>query len=443
MRLLAWLAVVTTGMFGCVRASMEWGAVSPAGSEPKSAADVLDQSFGTRGYVVIAIGSNFQAKALGLQADGKIVVAGDGFVSPANFVVARFDTSGALDASFGTGGVAQVDPSFVEGGAQFDETPAALAISPTSGEIFVAGTGRASIAANIDFTYAAFTPSGILDGSFSSNGVTYVTCGAVDDVVSSLGFQSLGAEFLVTAGTTITGQTPPGFGILRLGASTGVLDSSFNQGAGRQIVELADAVAKGMLVDASNRILVFGYSRLFGSLTSDATVVRLLDDGKLDPSFSSDGKSAIDMGVSDGANTLLQLGNDIVLGGKAMSGTQEVFGLGRLDQGGAPLLSFGTAGVVRTAMSAGNDRVVSVLASGEKLIAVGGAADKTLVALARYDPNGVLDTSFGTGGRLVFSVAEGPVEVVAGALDSAGRVLILGILTQNDAKRLFLARYAP
>ena len=66
----------------------------------------LDTSFGTGGLVVTDFGRGSRTNALVLQADGKLVAGGALFVrrDEADFIVARYQPDGSLDASFGSGG---------------------------------------------------------------------------------------------------------------------------------------------------------------------------------------------------------------------------------------------------------------------------------------------------------------------------------------------------
>ena len=66
----------------------------------------LDTTFGIGGIVTTTIGSgNNLAFALGIQSDGKIVVAGGSNGSTHDFVLVRYNANGSLDISFGTGGI--------------------------------------------------------------------------------------------------------------------------------------------------------------------------------------------------------------------------------------------------------------------------------------------------------------------------------------------------
>src|SRR6185295_4261305 len=66
----------------------------------------IDGGFGVGGFVLTSVGTTSRANALVRQPDGALVVAGTtGTGSGADFVVARYDASGVLDPSFGTGGI--------------------------------------------------------------------------------------------------------------------------------------------------------------------------------------------------------------------------------------------------------------------------------------------------------------------------------------------------
>ncbi len=85
----------------------------------------LDSSFGSDGLVTVPFSATAQAEAVALQPDGKILVAGDYSLNQGDMVVVRLTTGGSLDPSFGTGGEQTV--SF---GASSLDVAQALAIQP-------------------------------------------------------------------------------------------------------------------------------------------------------------------------------------------------------------------------------------------------------------------------------------------------------------------------
>ena len=141
----------------------------------------LDNTFGALGLVTTDFGGSVdRAFAMALQPDGKLVVAGD---SDANFALARYNSNGSLDASFGSAG--KVITSF--GGI---DQASAVTLQP-DGKIVVAGQTDTGI--SIDFALARYMPDGSLDGAFGSGGrVTTNFTGSSDDVGSAVALQSDG-----------------------------------------------------------------------------------------------------------------------------------------------------------------------------------------------------------------------------------------------------------
>src|SRR5262245_37292985 len=80
----------------------------------QAAAGDLDPTFGTGGTLMTDINrSTDLAQAVALQADGKLVVVGQTYknndYSTEDFVVARYNTDGTLDTTFGAGGRVRTD----------------------------------------------------------------------------------------------------------------------------------------------------------------------------------------------------------------------------------------------------------------------------------------------------------------------------------------------
>ena len=134
----------------------------------------LDRSFGVAGTVTTGMpGETNSAFGLALQADGKVVAAGDRVTSTteplvsSDFLVVRYTADGALDTSFGGGG--EVVTNF----GAFDSARAVV-IQP-DGKIVAAGAGRASDdEAADDFAFARYDTDGSLDPSFGNGGKSLV-----------------------------------------------------------------------------------------------------------------------------------------------------------------------------------------------------------------------------------------------------------------------------
>ena len=122
-----------------------------------------DSSFGTGGLVLTALGTSARAAAVALDASGRAVVVGSVSVTGQNrnFGVARYTPAGALDATFGTGGVVLTD---FDG----DRDDARGVLIQPDGKIVVAGS-RAG-AQNGELLLVRFLANGTLDAAFGTSG---------------------------------------------------------------------------------------------------------------------------------------------------------------------------------------------------------------------------------------------------------------------------------
>ncbi|WGF93535.1 delta-60 repeat domain-containing protein [Aequorivita marisscotiae] len=135
----------------------------------------LDTSFGTGGNATITIPS---AKSFGmdvaLQDDGKIVVGARTWDNVSgNMVLARLNTDGSFDSSFGTNGVVIAN----SGGSDV----LASVIIADDGKIYIAGDS------DNNFSIARFNTDGALDNSFGTDGKVAFNFGIDHDIATTLG----------------------------------------------------------------------------------------------------------------------------------------------------------------------------------------------------------------------------------------------------------------
>src|SRR5439155_8699659 len=129
----------------------------------------VDLTFGSGGRVVTDFGGDDTAFALAVQPDGKIVVAG---VSTGggtmDFALARYDSDGALDTTFGSGGRVVTDLGGNGGNGGNDEA-FALVVQP-DGRLVAAGASTAAGSLDFDFALARYNTDGTLDATFGTAG---------------------------------------------------------------------------------------------------------------------------------------------------------------------------------------------------------------------------------------------------------------------------------
>jgi uncharacterized delta-60 repeat protein len=131
----------------------------------------LDPTFGTGGKLVTGIsitggpGGSRNQVSISLEPDGRIVVAGTSIPSATvwDFLVARFNSNGTPDTSFG-GGAGLVTTDFGR-----EAGPTGLAIQP-DGRIVVCGISQIASVGNQDIALARYNTDGSLDASFGAGG---------------------------------------------------------------------------------------------------------------------------------------------------------------------------------------------------------------------------------------------------------------------------------
>jgi uncharacterized delta-60 repeat protein len=233
----------------------------------------LDPSFGSGGLAALAslgIGESFvQTRAMAVQPDGRIVVAGSLSVGNGSysFFVARVDTAGHLDTGFGIGGIARNEPGFMS--QHYRAYDAAIA---PDGGIVVAGDWD-ELGLGVFPAAAKFTAAGALDGGFGDAGVLRMRQrpGGVRAVMA------------LADGRLLLAGHASGVAALYQLSSSGALDGSHN-GTGIATVptdSTSRTEAAGIAVDAD------GYRRLLVVQTSlypySGRVRRLSPAGVADP----------------------------------------------------------------------------------------------------------------------------------------------------------------
>ncbi|MFI7635963.1 hypothetical protein [Nonomuraea sp. NPDC049400] len=327
----------------------------------------LDSGFGSGGKVTTDFGGDDSASAVALQPDGEIVVVGHGGPG-GDFALARYNSDGTLDSSFGADG--RVTTDFGGSG------DAALAVAlQADGKIVAAGAGGGTFV----FALARYNSDGSLDSGFGSGGKVTTDLTGASEHARTVAVQSDG--MIVAAGRS---GGAGDFAVVRYNADGG-LDSGFGTlGVVTTSFGTFEDFAEGMALQSDGKILAAGYS---GGTDSDFALVRYNGDGTLDPGFGSGGKVTTDFasGGSDGANAVvLQADGKIVAAGRGVG----TFALSRYDSDGSLDPGFGSGGKVTTDFGTSAATAVALQAD-SKIVAAGFSG---LVggdfALARYESGG-------------------------------------------------------
>jgi uncharacterized delta-60 repeat protein len=419
----------------------------------------LDPGFGNGGIVVTATapgaGADFQ-NGLVVQSDGRIVVGGESDMGATagglQWRLLRYTHKGELDLSFGVGGTAMASMS---GAGGVDEIVWDVALQP-DGKIVAAGDAM-TVAGGFDVALARFNPDGSLDGTFGSGGKVTTAIGPGTGFDRAFEVTVLDGGKILVAGFADMG---PGAGrrnfMLARYNPDGALDGTFGSG-GIVITRVApgdnrDQVSTdGLTIDAVGRIVVGGAANMGGGAGGfDFAVARYLPDGTLDPSFDGDGVVTTPLASGDEFDIVISLAIDasgkILAAGVADQGGFVVdWALARYNTDGSLDPSFGSGGKVLTNLGSTNtdDDLEEVVIQSSGKILVGGSAAPTVVtidsdfAVGRYNPDGSLDRSFGNGGIVLTNTGagNGSDEIYGIALSSDAKLVVSGECDQTATGR--------
>jgi uncharacterized delta-60 repeat protein len=308
-------------------------------------AGVLDPSFGTGGVVVTDAvpGLSTRARSLLLQPDGKLIAVGFAasgvyWDAGGDVLLVRYLTDGSLDPDFGVGGVVVTDVF-----GHPDQGGDAL-LQP-DGRIVVAGfSNTAEPTASRDALVARYEPDGTLDETFGAGGILALDLDGRIDRARAVALQADGA--IVIAGTTndpVAEFSAPSRGFVARIDADGVLDGGFGSGG---VTELSLEFRTGitaMVVLPSGRILVDG-SVSGDGIYGHSFLARYDADGVLDPAFGG-GDGVLDPGP--GSYYALDLDADgavLAAGSGFLWGHWGAMGVSRLDEDGVLDATFGNAG---------------------------------------------------------------------------------------------------
>jgi uncharacterized delta-60 repeat protein len=346
-------------------------------------------------------GGSDKASAVAIQPDGRIVAAGRSLVRVSGsahsyFALARYLPDGSLDPSFGAGGRVDTD-------AGSDEEGAYDVVALPDGRIVAAGAGGRTFE-NERMTAARYLPDGSPDPSF----------GGGDGVADVTGVEYWGHDCLY---------------------------------------------AQAAAAQPDGKLVLVGSVGCGGEEGGVAiAVVRLLPDGRLDPSFDRDGTQTFDFGPCDyGTAVALQPDGKILVAGTDGGCYEEKgpFRVARLNPDGSFDRGFGRRGRQRVdfvvPLAALND--IQLDARG-RILLIGGAVGHTrrggrhlpaTFALARLTATGALDRSFGHRGviRGPFSLRRSSFAGAAAVL-SDGRIMAVGTVAWGTrTSRVLVAAYRP
>ncbi len=295
------------------------------------------------------------------------------------------------------------------------------------------------------FSLTAQTP-GTLDLSFGNNGTILVDFGGSSNHCISSAIQP--DQKIVLAGHTFNASQDMSFARLK---TDGTLDSGF--GSGGIITHLfgaTDETLGDVAVQPNGFILAVGSS--FDGDESTMIVVRMTPVGLLDPSFSNDGMASIDFGFIDGSwgeAIALQDNGKIVIAGQVRDLLGDVqCGVARLNPDGSLDNSFGNSGIIIRNILSMDNYINNVALQGNKIV-VGGMSydgDNFYITIARFTTEGIPDPGFGVNGHISRQLVMDPwifSSMGAMCLDEENRIIYGTYYEQSGDKDYVIYRFLP
>lgn len=393
----------------------------------------LDNSFSGDGRQVSDLTQTYNvAFALAIQPNGRILTAG---VSGDHYAVARYKQDGSADSSFNGNGERVIPIG--------DVSQARTLVVQPDGKLIVAGVSKTTLRQD-DLTTLRLHPDGSTDSSFSDDGIQTTDFGNTVDLLQSVALQPDGK--IVVAGTTSVHDYGDVIDIVvvRYNAD-GSFDHSFSEDGYliRSIDEFSDH-ANSVIIQTDSKILIAGNTNLRGSYL----VIRYQSDGTPDNSFGLDGLMTSFWPVSWAYFNAIAVQKDgkITAGGNKFAVTADGVGaqpfIARYKSNGELDSSFGSMGTRELAFPAGYEKMV-IQSDGKYLI--GGsysALPARLFALARYNPDGSIDSSFSDDGLILDSIGTSNY-LSSLAVQPDGKIVVsgTGYPAFSDDSYFFIARY--
>jgi uncharacterized delta-60 repeat protein len=281
-----------------------------------------------------------------------------------------------------------------------------------------------------------FAQAGSLDPTFGGTGI--VTTGfAVRGFAKAVEVTKDGTTYV--AGSIASPSHTRDILVMRY-LSNGSLDTSFG-GTGYVITNLGDrSVAYSLAVQNDGKILVAG------SIASvDSLVVRYNPNGTLDSTFGIGGVNRIDFGNYDGANSVVVApdGSIYVGGYTATSATSDIY-VAKLNANGWFDPYFGWGGYIVTSISVDDYLGKLTLQSDGKIVATGRQSEglATKMFIVRYGSFGFLDPTFDGDGIATYRNAKESIGDDV-KVQNDGKIVVSGLIYNGIGDYLSLFRYNP
>jgi uncharacterized delta-60 repeat protein len=388
----------------------------------KAQPGALDSTFGTNGVTLTKFYlGGARAKAMAIQPDGKIILAGFSYEDQQNTSsVAKYLPNGQLDSSFGVDG--KVNKRNSHG---FN----AIALQ-TDGKILLQCNSLTGDTALM----LRYHNNGTPDNSFGDKGSVMIDI----DIEGYIAVQPDGK--IIVAGME---SSPSGYNIaVARYKKYGKIDSTFGNN-GKVITEVSgSAFVTSVTIQPDGKIIVGGYRSTIvqGYTQLDFLIARYNVNGSADSSFNNDGIRVASFDYKTVGQALaLQPDGRIIIAGYSIDHRSN-FAMARYKKNGTVDTSFGNKGLKLINFDGPSDAYAVALQPDGKVILAGYSNDYNAIALARCTADGPVDTTFDGDGKVITDILwSSRAEAVA--IQADGKIVVGGYANNNGRYNFALIRY--
>lgn len=311
-------------------------------------------------------------------------------------------------------------------------------------KLVTAGLSKNTATSSFELAVSRFLTNGDADTTFgTANGTVYISLGQL----GSIGGQTPKVQIapdgkIVAAASSMGSGTSNDIFVCRLD-SNGVLDPTFN-GTGKLSFDMTGQaslpdMANALDIDANGNIWLAGVTRNgFSPLDNDFAVAKVKSNGTLDNSFDTDGKKLFNLtGSAEFARSIkIDQNGKLVIAGVAGANLL-VF---RIDSTGVIDLSFNTSGYNSFTFGSGSDLADMDIDSNNAIVIAGqSGSTNSSFAFARLTSAGILDNTFGTGGKFTAITSGYSCSATAIHIQSNNRIIASGYADVTGQGSNFIA----
>ena len=272
---------------------------------------------------------------------------------------------------------------------------------------------------------------GPLDIGFGTGGKLTTNVSGNDDG-NSVAIQADGK--IVVAGTSFVNGSQD-FSVARYNTN-GTLDTTFDTD-GKLTTDFGGSDQGTSVAISNGKIVVAGVSYVNQASGYDFALARYNSDGTLDTTFDTDGKLTTAIGTTDVATSVAIFDGKIVVAGYSNMNNNYEFALARYNSDGTLDTTFDADGKLTTDIRQNDFGYSMAIQTDGKIVVAGYSGNNNDFSLARYTTNGTLDTTFDTDGTLTTDM--GGVDYGNSvAIQTDGKIVVAGVTSYNDVA---LARY--